>query len=317
MTELQDKNSNSSLCNICCGADFPGMFTGRDSHDGFNCYRADLSFEKQVREPGHTFNECKVMCLLRVDLPSDTVVSADNTQLKLFTAPEPLPDAREDDMVIAVVEILTGMFHGVFTQCIGFHNDTYCDPSHESLMVRGLQLCAPERSRGPQWKRAYEEMEQAKDALGWGPDKELNMPFTKCFGGRLVSRDIDFGHCKGWLGLCGDQHKECREHKPLGMIARPNRLIDVHNNCIVSGLSSLDGYAALSYVWGGGILGTQLKTTNELMLRQPESLSAPSIVLCGTITDAMEFCRRIGLRLLWVDQLCIPQRQDSIDPEIH
>ncbi|KAI7758949.1 hypothetical protein LZL87_009944 [Fusarium oxysporum] len=304
MTELQDKNSNSSLCNICCGADLPGMFTGRDSHDGFNCYRADLSFEKQVREPGHTFNECKSFRLI-------------TRNSNCLHAPEPFPDAREDDMVIAVVEILTGMFHGVFTQCIGFHNDTYWDPSHESLMVRGLQLCAPERSRGPQWKRAYEEMEQAKDALGWGPDKELNVSFAKCFGGRLVSRDIDFGLCKGWLGLYGDQHKECREYKPVGMIARPTRLIDVHKNCIVSGLSSLDGYAALSYVWGGGILGTQLKTTNELMLRQPESLSAPSIVLCGTITDAMEFCRRIGLRLLWVDQLCIPQRQDSIDPEIH
>ncbi|KAG5792793.1 hypothetical protein H9Q69_008151 [Fusarium xylarioides] len=89
------------------------------------------------------------------------------------------------------------------------------------------------------------------------------------------------------------------------------------SNCIVSGSSSNDGYAALSYVWGDGTPGTQLKTSNEVELRQPGSLSAPGIILGDTITDAMKFCRQIGLRFLWVDQLCIPQKPGSIDPEIH
>ncbi|KAH7194711.1 heterokaryon incompatibility protein-domain-containing protein [Fusarium oxysporum] len=52
-------------------------------------------------------------------------------------------------------------------------------------------------------------------------------------------------------------------------------------------------------------------------LRKPGSLSAPGIILGDTITDAMKFCRQIDLRFLWVDQLCIPQRPGSVDPEIH
>ncbi|KAF5566263.1 hypothetical protein FNAPI_1262 [Fusarium napiforme] len=87
--------------------------------------------------------------------------------------------------------------------------------------------------------------------------------------------------------------------------------------CIVSGSSSNDSYAALSYVWGGGTPGTQLKTFNEEELQKPGSLSAPGIILGNTITDAMKFCHQIGLRFLWVDQLCIPQKPGTVDPEIH
>ncbi|KAH7466687.1 hypothetical protein FOMA001_g16642 [Fusarium oxysporum f. sp. matthiolae] len=101
------------------------------------------------------------------------------------------------------------------------------------------------------------------------------------------------------------------------MISRPNRLIDVQGDCIVSGSSSSDGYAALSYIWGCRLPSTQLKTSKEQELRKPRSLSAPGIILSDTITDAMEFCRQIDLRFLWVDQLCIPQRPGLVDPEIH
>ncbi|RKL19147.1 hypothetical protein BFJ68_g3422 [Fusarium oxysporum] len=101
------------------------------------------------------------------------------------------------------------------------------------------------------------------------------------------------------------------------MISRPNRLIDVQSDCIVSGSSSSGGYAALSYIWGCRLPSTQLKTSKEQELRKPRSLSAPGIILSDTITDAMEFCRQIDLRFLWVDQLCIPQRPGLVDPEIH
>ncbi|EGU72553.1 hypothetical protein FOXB_16947 [Fusarium oxysporum f. sp. conglutinans Fo5176] len=74
---------------------------------------------------------------------------------------------------------------------------------------------------------------------------------------------------------------------------------------------------AISLTSFNGLPGTQLKTSNEQELRKPGSLSAPGIILGDTITDAMEFCRQIDLRFLWVDQLCIPHRPGLVDPEIH
>ncbi|EXA34954.1 hypothetical protein FOVG_13739 [Fusarium oxysporum f. sp. pisi HDV247] len=74
---------------------------------------------------------------------------------------------------------------------------------------------------------------------------------------------------------------------------------------------------AISLTSFHGLPGTQLKTSNEQELRKPGSLSAPGIILGDTITDAMEFCRQIDLRFLWVDQLCIPQRPGLVHPEIH
>ncbi|KAF5710362.1 hypothetical protein FMUND_9564 [Fusarium mundagurra] len=312
---------SKGLCSICCDADFHGMFTGRDYGNypnGFNPYRADLDVEKQVpRTWKHIrMNEksCAFCKLTFHQIQAFRTITRNPTRLHI---PDPFPDAGEDEMVIAAVEIGTGMFDGEFTQCIGFHNDTYRHPSHASLMIRGLQLCSPEPSPTAAWDRARQAKKQAELGSGLDANRELNIEFGSCFGGRLVGTDVDFELCKTWLGLCNDQHEECREYKPVGLVTRPNRLIDVQNNCIVSGSSSSDGYAALSYVWGGGTPGTQLKTSNEQELRQPRSLSAPGIVLGDTITDAMEFCRQIGLRFLWVDQLCIPQKPGSVDPEIH
>ncbi|KAG4281932.1 hypothetical protein FPRO06_10836 [Fusarium proliferatum] len=259
--------SFSSLCNICRDVDFHGLFTGRDYAnyaDGFNPYRADLDSQKQVlRTWGHIrmHVRCCTFCMLTFhQIRTFRMITRTSNRLNV---PDPFPDARENEMVITAVEIGTGMFDGEFTQCIGFHNGTYRHPNHGSLMIRGLQLCSPKRSPKAAWERARQVKEQAESSSGLEANKKLNIKFKSCFGGRLVGADIDFKLCKTWLGLCNEQHEERREYKPVGTITRPNRLIDVQSNCIVSGSSSLDEYAALSYVWGGGIPGTQPTTSNE------------------------------------------------------
>lgn len=91
------------------------------------------------------------------------------------------------------------------------------------------------------------------------------------------------------------------------------RLIDVVDNCLVQRKSYCE-YAALSYVWGGRSSST-LKCTEEnvsqLYRKQaltPESLAEASRKeVALTIRHAMEFVRRIGLRFLWVDAICIIQ----------
>lgn len=104
-------------------------------------------------------------------------------------------------MVIAAVEIGTGMFDGEFTNCIGFHNGAYRHPGHGSLMIRGLQLCAPERSHSAARERARQVKEQAESGSGLRANKELNIEFSSCFGGRLVCVDVDFELFKAWLQL--------------------------------------------------------------------------------------------------------------------
>ncbi|EXL51892.1 hypothetical protein FOCG_07707 [Fusarium oxysporum f. sp. radicis-lycopersici 26381] len=301
MVESQDLISHSSLCNICCDVDFHGMFTGRDYRDypdGFNPYRADLDYGRQVPRTWEHIKlnaKCCSFCMLTFhQIQTFRLVTRTPNRLRV---PDPFPDVGEDEMVIAAVKIGTDMFDGEFTNYIGFHNGAYWHPRHGSLMIRGLQLCAPERSHSAAWERARQVKEQAESGSGLRANKELNIEFSSCSGGRL--------------------HEECREYKPVGMISRPNRLIDVQSDCIVSGSSSSDGSAALSYIWGCRLPSTQLKTSKEQELRKPRSLSAPGIILSDTITDAMEFCRQIDLRFLWVDQLCIPQRPGLVDPEIH
>jgi hypothetical protein len=61
-------------------------------------------------------------------------------------------------------------------------------------------------------------------------------------------------------------------------------------------------YASLSYCWGSG--GKQITTTNSNL--HDHLLALPS-QLPQTISDAIEVCRKIGIRYLWIDALCIIQ----------
>jgi hypothetical protein len=65
-------------------------------------------------------------------------------------------------------------------------------------------------------------------------------------------------------------------------------------------------YATLSYCWGSGV---QPLTTTASNLR--DHLLALPFSLPKTISDAVEVCRKVGIRYLGVDALCIIQDDDS------
>lgn len=65
-------------------------------------------------------------------------------------------------------------------------------------------------------------------------------------------------------------------------------------------------YATLSYCWGGV---AQLTTTVSNLQDHLQSIDPTR--LPKTITDAIDVCRAIGLRYLWVDALCITQDNDN------
>jgi len=83
------------------------------------------------------------------------------------------------------------------------------------------------------------------------------------------------------------------------------RAIDVNYSCLTI-LPLAAQYAALSYVWGESLPGQiQLTTSNKFALEKAGGLS--NVNLPETIADAIEACRRLGCRYLWVDRLCIVQ----------
>jgi hypothetical protein len=92
------------------------------------------------------------------------------------------------------------------------------------------------------------------------------------------------------------------------------RVIDVIDNCITLAPEKCK-YVALSYVWGLIDPKTILRTlkANVSDLQEPGGLLRPKYYqkMPRTVRDAMEVVRRLDLRYLWVDSLCIIQDDDE------
>lgn len=130
----------------------------------------------------------------------------------------------------------------------------------------------------------------------------------------------DFDMVKRWMALCRLHHgKACRKNPLLRELKRsapaaevPHfRVVDVEMNCLVKPGAG-DRYAALSYVWGRGTFFRTLRSTVDF-LEKPGALIEVRDQIPQTLQDAMEVTRRIGLRYLWVDSLCIVQDDESGD----
>ncbi|OCK78429.1 HET-domain-containing protein [Lepidopterella palustris CBS 459.81] len=122
-----------------------------------------------------------------------------------------------------------------------------------------------------------------------------------------LAGDLAFSSAKSWLSQCLSEHENC--HKQA-FPALPHRLLDLaieqDNSLVKLHISDVTGncgqYAALSYCWGGPqpIIAS---TCSLETLKSGVSVST----LPQTIKDAIEVTRKLGLRYLWVDSLCILQ----------
>ncbi|KAK4449816.1 heterokaryon incompatibility protein-domain-containing protein [Podospora aff. communis PSN243] len=115
---------------------------------------------------------------------------------------------------------------------------------------------------------------------------------------------------RDWLQACLKDHK-CRSSAP-GLL--PSRIIDVcsGSESDIRLLTTTPGtrgcYAALSYCWGAGHDASYLTTTANLQQRQA---GFPVDILPRTLRDAVRVTRRLRLRYLWVDAICILQGTDE------
>lgn len=124
-----------------------------------------------------------------------------------------------------------------------------------------------------------------------------------------------------WLDNCNDQHDYhcCADDEDLDANTfHPVYLVDSVERCLVKA-KPRDRYLALSYVWaplgqrrGGPSEVVQLLRSN---IEEYQSV-LPEVEIPETILDAMYLARKLGLRYLWVDQLCVVQ-DDDVDKDNH
>ncbi|KAK0736623.1 heterokaryon incompatibility protein-domain-containing protein [Apiosordaria backusii] len=115
-----------------------------------------------------------------------------------------------------------------------------------------------------------------------------------------------------WIRTCEDKHPKVARsihNFPSGMTTL--RVIDVEEGCLVM-VPTPCRYACLSYVWGKNASNhVHLTSKTQAVLETPGIFTNGSITISKTYLDAIEVTRKIGLRYLWVDALCIMQDDDA------
>ncbi|KAF1953055.1 HET-domain-containing protein [Byssothecium circinans] len=118
---------------------------------------------------------------------------------------------------------------------------------------------------------------------------------------------------KTWLEDCDERHMSCFKQ---GTYPLPSRILDVtlenpHGFIKLVESSGLSGaYVALSYCWGQDQKTTLTRKTFKEFLNGVAMDSLPQ-----TILDAIEVTRKLCIKYLWIDALCIIQ--DSQDDKLH
>ncbi|KAF4506872.1 hypothetical protein G6O67_006910 [Ophiocordyceps sinensis] len=113
-----------------------------------------------------------------------------------------------------------------------------------------------------------------------------------------------------WLDTCKAEHGFhcCADPDDDNLTWRPLRLVDSVERRLVPAKPT-DRYAALSYVWGvatprnGPQAAAQLLSANLDAFQQ----SLPDTDIPRTILDAIWLAKKLGIRYIWVDRLCIVQ----------
>jgi len=114
---------------------------------------------------------------------------------------------------------------------------------------------------------------------------------------------------------CDANHSTCKKLRTVPRL--PTRILDVASHARGSEVFLRNSnpeeradYVALSYCWGGPQNFTTTSNTLESMINGISLNCLPR-----TILDAIMVTRKLGMRFLWIDSLCIVQ--DSGDDKIH
>lgn len=133
--------------------------------------------------------------------------------------------------------------------------------------------------------------------------------------------------CKAntWLANCVANHEGCRQpfflSRPLPNLHTktsftPTRALDVDGAgkdriILVDRAHSSAAYACLSYCWGPDSSGTVTTRMRNMATHMNPQIGIPVMSLPQTLIDAVTVCRRLSIRYLWIDALCIVQDDEE------
>lgn len=125
---------------------------------------------------------------------------------------------------------------------------------------------------------------------------------------RDVSPNGSSAECIKWavecLDNCNENHGRCR--KDLDSVL-PYRLIDVGDDSkdphlLINDKKARGKYIALSHCWGGQ---SPLCLTSNTLVKFERGI--PSKDIPSTFRDAIQICRLLSVKYIWIDSLCIIQ----------
>ncbi|KAL8376188.1 hypothetical protein RB595_007342 [Gaeumannomyces hyphopodioides] len=130
-----------------------------------------------------------------------------------------------------------------------------------------------------------------------------------------TASESTFSRIHDWIQDCSSNHRCLAARVPSPQ--SPRRVLDVSPLEIVPNVRVVElppserrpDYVALSYCWGDPMHHKQLRTLRENLDRHRREIKVSH--LPRTIRDAITTCRRLRVRYLWVDALCIVQDDDD------
>lgn len=112
---------------------------------------------------------------------------------------------------------------------------------------------------------------------------------------------------KRWISTCSSSHKNCSSGAPSPL---PKRVINISIPCprLHKTQNELAQYACLSHCWGTS--RPTCATTSQTLESNRRCIEWESMP--RTFRDSIHFTRRLGIRFIWIDSICIIQ-DDEID----
>lgn len=134
--------------------------------------------------------------------------------------------------------------------------------------------------------------------------------------GPMTMQRVDWPSIRRFICECENRHADCVP-AGAGVFPAAFRVVDVQERRVVRGCPS-GRFVALSYVWGTRGPSDKLAAKKSSIEYLERVGSLRDADLPTTIADAMEACRMLGERYIWVDSLCIVQddfdeKQEQID----
>ncbi|CAK7200914.1 hypothetical protein SEUCBS139899_003614 [Sporothrix eucalyptigena] len=126
-----------------------------------------------------------------------------------------------------------------------------------------------------------------------------------------------------WLADCVKSHPGCAQPFFSSTMTAsqaqdafmPTRVLDLGSGpgrvILVEDASKSSPYVALSYCWGPDPSGTVTTVTSNVETHMDPQRGIELAALPQTIQDAVLVCRRLQVRYLWIDALCIIQDDDD------